>query len=165
MGGRQVRTGKQWGQIFDHHFVEFTYPDGTKMFSQCRQIPGCWSSQSEHAAGANGSADISNAKIAVAGQPAAKAKKNKGGASPYQIEHDLLFDAVRNDKPYNQVEPGAMATMTAILGRMATYSGKIVAWDDAFNSQLSLRASASLGTPCPATCQTPTAAIRWPCRA
>jgi predicted dehydrogenase len=137
MGGRQVRTGKEWGQIFDHHFVEFTYPGDTKMFSQCRQIRGCWGDVSEHAVGTNGSADISNGKITVAGQPATKAKRNKG-ANPYQIEHDLLFDAVRNDKPYNQVETGAMSTMTAILGRMATYSGKVVTWDDAFNSELSL---------------------------
>jgi myo-inositol 2-dehydrogenase/D-chiro-inositol 1-dehydrogenase len=138
MGGRQVRTGKEWGQIFDHHFVEYTYADGTKMFSQCRQIPGCWGNQSEHAVGATGSADIGNGKILVAGQQPPKGKKKKNAASPYQIEHDVLFDAIRNNKPYNQVEQGASATMTAILGRMATYSGKVVKWDQAFNSELSL---------------------------
>ena len=42
MGGRQVRKGKDYGQIFDHHFVEFTYADGTKLFSQNRHIPNCW---------------------------------------------------------------------------------------------------------------------------
>ena len=138
MGGRQVRTGKEWGQIFDHHSVEYTYADGTKLRSECRQIPGCWSSQSEHAAGVNGSVDIqaNKATIHVAGQAATNIKSK--GASPYQIEHDVLFDAIRNDKPYNQVELGAMSTMTAILGRMATYSGKVVTWDDASNSQLAL---------------------------
>jgi predicted dehydrogenase len=139
MGGRQVRTGKEWGQIFDHHSVEFTYADGTKMFSQCRQILGCWDNVSEHAAGTNGYADISKGEIHINGQaPAAKAKKKKPAANSYQTEHDVLFDAIRNDKPYNQAELGAMATMTAILGRMATYSGQVVTWQQAFNSQLSL---------------------------
>jgi predicted dehydrogenase len=139
MGGRQVRTGKEWGQIFDHHSVEYTYADGTKMLSQCRQIPGCWSSQSEHAAGTKGSADIQGkATIHIDGKPVARVQNPKGSPSPYQIEHDVLFDAIRNNKPYNQVDLGAMATMTAILGRMATYSGQVVTWDQAFNSQLEL---------------------------
>jgi myo-inositol 2-dehydrogenase / D-chiro-inositol 1-dehydrogenase len=140
MGGRQVRTGKEWGQIYDHHFVEFTYADGTKMFSQCRQIPGCWPSQSEHALGVNGLAEINKGAIHVGWESggAAKPRKKKGGVNAYQIEHDVLFDAVRNDKPYNQVELGASSTMTAILGRMATYCGQPVKWDEAFNSQLSL---------------------------
>ena len=56
MGGRQVRTGKEYGQIFDHHVVEFTYADGTKMFSQCRHIDGCWDAVSEHAHGTKGTA-------------------------------------------------------------------------------------------------------------
>src|SRR4029079_1470665 len=41
MGGRQVRTGKDHGEIFDHHFVEYTYANGMKLYSQCRHIPGC----------------------------------------------------------------------------------------------------------------------------
>ena len=54
MGGRQVRTGKEYGNIFDHHAVEYTYADGTKMFSQCRQIPGCANAVQEHAHGTKG---------------------------------------------------------------------------------------------------------------
>lgn len=146
MGGRQVRTGKEWGQIFDHHFVEFTYADGTKMFSQCRQIAGCWPSVSEHATGTKGSIDIQAARatIQVAGQAPKRIRDQ--GASPYQIEHDVLFDAIRGNKPYNQVELGAMSTMTAIMGRMATYSGKVVKWDQAFNSELASRPNGSPGT-------------------
>src|SRR5882757_826589 len=54
MGGRQVRTGKEYGNIFDHHAVEFTYADGTKMLSQCRQIPGCENLVAEFAHGTCG---------------------------------------------------------------------------------------------------------------
>jgi hypothetical protein len=61
-----------------------------------------------------------------------------GGANPYQQEHDDLFEAIRNDKPYNEAENGAKSTMTAILGRMATYSGNVIDWEDAINSKLSV---------------------------
>jgi len=147
MGGRQVRTGKDFGHIFDHHFVEFTYADGTKMYSQCRQIPGCWNSVTEHAHGTGGYANVSDFKIEATGQEpwslkkeSRKARRGQAapGSNPYQIEHDVLFDAIRNNKPHNEVEYAAHSTMTAILGRMATYSGKVVAWDEAFQSQLSL---------------------------
>ena len=60
----------------------------------------------------------------------------------YQAEHDALFDAIRSDKPYNEVEYGALSTMTAILGRMATYSGKVVKWDEALQSSQRLTTEA-----------------------
>jgi len=58
---------------------------------------------------------------------------------PYQVEHDHLFDAIRNNKPYNEAENGAKSTMTSIFGRMATYSGQEIKWEDAINSQIALR--------------------------
>jgi hypothetical protein len=60
----------------------------------------------------------------------------------YQAEHDALFDAIRNDKPYNEAEHGAHSTMTAILGRMATYSGQVVSWDEAIKSNHSMTTDA-----------------------
>ena len=139
MGGRQVRTGKQFGDIFDHHAVEFTYADGSKMFSQCRQILNCWKSVTEHAHGTKGYCDVSGATIRANGKDewklrAPRAKGKKVGENPYQVEHDVLFDAIRNDKPHMEAEYAATSTMTAILGRMATYSGQIVKWDDAINA-------------------------------
>ncbi len=137
MGGRQVRNAKRHGQIFDHHFVEFEYADGTRMISQCRQVPGCWESVSEHVAGTKGSADFANGKFAITGANAWSASpKQKRGA--YQQEHDDLFDAIRNDKPYGEAEFAAMSTMTGILGRMCTYSGRQIGWDEAFASKLEL---------------------------
>lgn len=140
MGGRQVRTSKDYGHIFDHHAVEFTYADGTKMFSQARQIPGCWRAVSEHAHGTKGASDVSKYSIQLDGKEEQRLKPPRGQkwANPYQVEHDDLFDAIRNSKPYNESEYGALSTMTAIFGRMATYSGKVVTWDEAINSELSL---------------------------
>jgi hypothetical protein len=59
-------------------------------------------------------------------------------ANAYQIEHDVLFQAIRRDREHNEAEYGAMSTMTAVMGRMAAYSGKEVHWGDADGSQLSL---------------------------
>ena len=65
-----------------------------------------------------------------------RADKTNPPKDPYQQEHDDLFDAIRNDRPYNEAENGAKSSLTAILGRMATYSGKVVEWDQALNSPI-----------------------------
>jgi hypothetical protein len=133
MGGRQVRTGKEFGQIFDHHAVEFTYPDGTKMFSQCRHMDRCANSVSEYAHGVNGWSDV-NGRIEAGND---KWRSTARGVNPYQQEHDDLFAAIRKGDDYNEAQYGAESTMSAILGRMATYSGQVVKWDDAIKSPFS----------------------------
>ncbi len=138
LGGRQVRVGKNVGEIFDHHAVEFTYANGVKMFSYCRQIPGCWDSFSQHATGTKGNVDIEghgSGFLQVAGQEPKKWRRAHDG---HQIEMDDLFAALAVGKPYNEVDQAVDSTMTAILGRMATYSGKLVTWDAAMNSQQDL---------------------------
>ncbi|MEX0613599.1 MAG: Gfo/Idh/MocA family oxidoreductase [Pirellulales bacterium] len=146
LGGRQVRTGKEYGNIFDHHVVEFMYADGTKMFSQCRQIPGCWNYVAESAHGTEGVANLyaSGAQIVVGAKKAWRSARERasGKRGAYQAEHDALFDAIRNDKAYNEAEYGALSTMTAILGRTATYSGQTVSWDAAFQSPNALTTDA-----------------------
>ncbi|MFN5947793.1 MAG: Gfo/Idh/MocA family protein, partial [Pirellulaceae bacterium] len=99
-GGRQVRTGPDTGEIFDHHFVEFTYPNGTKLLSQCRHIEGCWSSVEEFAHGSNGWADISGGKIYdKSGKLAWQAPKNEDG---WAQEHHDLFAAIRRGERPNE---------------------------------------------------------------
>ena len=135
-GGREVRTGNDHGQIFDHHFVEFTYANGAKMWSQCRHIKDCWRSVSEHTQGTKGRADISGAKIYdMAGEMTWQSKGSRGG---HQQEHHDLFAELRKGNRPNEGEYGAKSTMTSILGRMATYSGQKISWDDAINSQIAL---------------------------
>ncbi len=136
-GGRQVRTGKENGQIYDHHFVEYTYENGTKMFSQCRHIKNCWNSVSEHAHGSKGTADISGAKIYdLDGKNTWS--YGKGGRGGHQEEHHDLFADLRAGRRPQEGEYGAMSTMTSILGRMASYSGKAIKMEDALNSKISL---------------------------
>ncbi len=140
MGGRQVRNQKIHGQIFDHHFVEFEYADGSRCFSQCRQGQrGAYAQVSEHVTGTRGSADlgIQNKYYRITG-PNAWETRLKNAEDGHQLEHSPLIEAIRQDKPFNEAEHGALSTMTAILGRMATYSGKQIEWDEAFNSTHSL---------------------------
>ena len=69
--------------------------------------------------------------------------------NPYQVEHDVLFAAIREDTPHNEMEYGASSTMTAILGRYATYSGRSVSYQDALNTEVAPRPDeyAWTGTP------------------
>ena len=137
MGGRQMRTDKKYGEIFDHHFVEFEYADGSRNYSQCRHIEGCQNSVSEHIMGTEGRANVSG-QIFFNGQGELKWRFGRRSKNPYQVEHDRLFDAIRNNKPHMEAEYGAKSTMTAILGRLATYTGKRLTWDQALNSKVVL---------------------------
>lgn len=138
MGGRQVRADKKYGEIYDHHFVEYEYADGTRLASQCRQIRGCWNNVSEYVVGTKGSANP-NGSIFGTGIDWSYGQRGK---DPYQVEHDDLFAAIRNGTEYNEGDNGAYSSMTAILGRLCTYSGKEITWDQALNSEISLAPAA-----------------------
>ena len=135
---RQVRIGKDYGEIFDHHSVEFTFANGVKMFSYCRHIPNCWNSFSQHAHGTLGKADFKGqgeTGLFVDGQEPVRWKQGRDG---HQLEMDDLMAAIVAGKPYNEADWATESTMTAILGRMATYSGQVVTWDNAIKSELDL---------------------------
>jgi len=134
-GGRLVRTGLDHGEIFDHHYVEYEYADGRRMISQCRHMPNCTNRVSEAFHGTNGSAPNPGVLVSSSGHDLYR-HNSKGDPNPYQVEHDELFAAVAaGEFKYTDGENGANATMTAILGRMATYSGKEIGWDEALASE------------------------------
>lgn len=133
MGGREVRDQPENGQIFDHHFVEYEYADGTLLYSQARQIPNCWRSVSESAVGSLGRAALEAREFTLTG-PKADTLRFRQGEDGHQLEHYPFFKAIRENLEYNEAVRGAMATMTGILGRMATYSGQEVKWEDAMAS-------------------------------
>ena len=139
MGGRQVRKGKDYGEIFDHHFVEFTYPSGAVISSQCRHIPGTMSRVDEVFQGTKGSIEIGKGEITdLEGRSQYKYPRLGQDPNPYQVEHNLLFKSIREGKVIADAENGAMSTLTAILGRMATYTGKKITLEQAMNSKLQL---------------------------
>jgi predicted dehydrogenase len=151
MGGRQVRTDRKaidegngpgaYGEIFDHHAVEYDYADGCKLFSFCRHIPNCWNSVANYAYGTKGRLDMGRGETAVVVDGQAPMTWPDDEVESHQAEHDHLFAALLAGRPYNEGDYGAVSTMTAILGRMATYSGKEVTWEEAVSSELDLSPS------------------------
>ena len=138
MGGRAFQKGPDSGEIFDHHAVEYEYEGGVRVFSQCRQIPGCSSSVSEHAIGTRGRSDVSGFRISTPGWDGWRYPSKEGDNDGWQLEHYPLLAAIRGDKPYNEAEYGAKSSLTAIMGRMATNSGVPIEWEAALNSKLDL---------------------------
>lgn len=141
-GGRAVRTGKAYGEIFDHHTLDMVYADGTTISSQCRQFEGTWNKVDEAFVGTKGRIDSFERKRTVLKDYKGGViyqHDDKGDKDPYQVEHDELFAAVaKGEYKFADAENGAKSTMTAIMGRMATYSGKMIKWDEALNSNINL---------------------------
>ena len=140
MGGRQVRKGKDHGEIFDHHYVEFHYADGSILNSQCRHIPGTMSKVDELIIGTKGKINCGAMNIKdLSGKTLYQFDRSKEN-NPYQAEHDELFGAIaKGEFKFADGENGAKSTMTSILGRMATYTGRVVEWDKALNSGIDLQ--------------------------
>lgn len=139
MGGRQVRKGKDFGEIFDHHYVEFQYEDGSVLNSQCRHIPGTMSKVDELLIGTKGKIFCGAAQIKDNSGKVLLQFDKKNENNPYQTEHDELFAAIaKGEYKFADTENGAKSTMTAIMGRMATYSGQVLHWDKVLNSGIDI---------------------------
>jgi len=141
MGGREVRNGKDHGQIFDHHFVEFTYPGGAIISSQCRHQGDTMSRVSEAFQGTKGTVYTDSGNHSVLkkyGGSTIYKHHGEDDPNPYQVEHMELFKSIRSGNVISDAENGAKSTMTAIMGRMATYSGKILTLDEVLNSDVRL---------------------------
>lgn len=135
MGGRQIRVGEQFGEIFDHHYVEFTFADGSVMNSQCRHQKGTLNRVTEVIGCQNGRA-MPGRILDAKGKTVWRFRGKNNDA--YQTEHDVLYRHIREDKPINNAYYTAASTMTAILGRMATYSGKELKYDEALEKGRSI---------------------------
>jgi predicted dehydrogenase len=142
LGGRHYR-GDQVDQNLDTYDVEYTYPDGTKLFYQGRNMSGCTGGFSSYVHGTKGSAVVS-----TSGHTPGKVRTYKGHImddaniiwkypqpeqSPYRLEWVDLIEAIRQDKPYNEVERGAIASMVSSMGRMAAHTGQVVTFDQMLN--------------------------------
>jgi predicted dehydrogenase len=143
MGGREVRKGKEFGEIFDHHYVEFQYADGSILNSQCRHIKGTMSKVDEQIVGTKGSIFCGAMKMTDRKGNTVFQYDPKKENDPYQTEHDELFAAIaKREYKFADAENGAKSTMTSILGRMATYTGQVVEFDKALNSGLNIMPTA-----------------------
>ena len=131
----QVRTSPDYGNIFDHHAVEFTYRNGAHCMSMCRQIPGCENNVSESVVGTKGTWD---------GRPGSytfdvddkRSRLRVKEVNPYDQEHIDLISSIRADAPLNELRTVAESTLTAIMGRDSAYTGKEITWEKALSSEL-----------------------------
>jgi predicted dehydrogenase len=129
LGGRQVRTAPEYGNIFDHFAVEFEYPNGVRVASQCRQTKGCAERVEEKIVGTKGHA-FGYGEIG-----GADPWKFEGDEpNPYVVEHADLIASIRAGKPLNEGRRIAESTLCAIMGRMSAYTGRALSWDWAMNS-------------------------------
>jgi len=142
IGGRQQRTGPEFGHIYDHFTVEFEYPGGIRVSSMCRQMKGCTTRVCENIVGTKGTAWMAawGAQPYIEGQ---NPYKYDGPAqNPYVQEHADLIKSIRSGEPLNEGRNVAESTMAAIMGRMSAYTGRALKWDWAMKaSKLDLRPS------------------------
>lgn len=138
MGGRQVRTGAEYGHIFDHFAVDLEYPGDLHVMSMCRQIQGCEQNVSEALVGNKGNVATAAGKQYILTGASPWSFDVKKDNNPYVTEHTNLIESIRAGKPFNELKNVAESTLTAIMGRMSTYTGKAITWEQALNSQESL---------------------------
>jgi predicted dehydrogenase len=143
-GGRHYR-GDNIDQNFDQYAVEYTFGDGAKMFLYGRTMAGCQDHFASYAHGSKGLGIIS-----TSGHTPSKCRIYKGQKidkdalqwafpqperNPYQLEWDYLVEAIRQDKPHNEVKRGAEASLVTSMGRMAAHTGQPITFDEILNSE------------------------------
>lgn len=136
VGGRQQRTEKKYGNIYDHFAVELDYGNGIKGNVSTRQFAGASSRNSVEIAGSNGNAFYEGNKHEIWGKNTWKYEGEKNDM--YQSEHDAFFSSIRKEAATNDGERSANSTLMAIMSRDAAYSGQIITWEEAMNSKVSL---------------------------
>jgi myo-inositol 2-dehydrogenase / D-chiro-inositol 1-dehydrogenase len=132
-GGRQVRTGPEYGHIFDHHAVVFEWANGVKLFAFCRQQNGTKLDVNDYVYGAQGHCDVM--KHTISGKTGPWRYMKDGADDMYQNEHNELFASIRSGQAINNGDYMCQSTLMAIMGRMATYTGQTITWDMVMSSQ------------------------------
>jgi len=124
LGGRSSMTNPIYGDVFDHHSVVYEFANGVPIYAFCRTTTGCYNNSSSTILGSKGRASITSCRI--------WGEKNwrwTGRCNPYQIEHDVLFKAIRANEPVNNGDYMVASTMTTVMGQLSCYTGKEVTWE------------------------------------
>jgi predicted dehydrogenase len=144
IGGRHYRENFV-DQNFDNYSVEYTFADGTKLYLEGRCVDGAHTEFASYAHGSKSAAVISSS-----GHTPAKCRILKGQRiandeiswryadkepNPYQLEWDHLFEAIREDRPYNEAKRGAEASLVTAMGRMAAHTGQVVTYEQALRHE------------------------------
>jgi predicted dehydrogenase len=134
-GGRSVRTGAEFGDVYDHFNTVYTWKNGVRAFSSCRQWDGAATDVSDHVFGSEGVAHLQSHQIE--GSHPWRHRSDEPD-DMYQNEHDALFAAIRAGEPLDDGVYMSQSTLMGIMARMSAYTGKTVSWDEAMSSDLDL---------------------------
>lgn len=130
-GGRAWKTPEEkYGNIWDNFSCDYEYPNGVHVMSFSRHWGRSYSEVSERIFGSNRDfrGGITNC-----------ADLAQGGGNPYVLEHKNLQDSITGEGKYwNEAMQVAESVFTAIMGRMAAYTGKKYTWEEALNEDLSI---------------------------
>lgn len=132
LGGRQVQTQPEFGDLFDHAVAVFEYESGTRLYASCRDQSNCHDDNSVIFLGTKGFASVPN-RCFIQGDKSWKSKSVDGNM--YDLEHVALFDAIRNDRPINNSNYMTTSSALAILSREVCYTGQQITWGDLMKSQ------------------------------
>ncbi len=130
-GGRQTRTGPEYGHIYDHFAAVFEYESGVKLFATTRHQRGCQNWFTVEAVGTKGRCDMQ--KFVITGANAWESGERR--TQMHQLEHDAMYAALRKGDTINNGEYMAKSSMMAIIARMSAYTGKRLTWEQAMNSK------------------------------
>jgi len=142
LGGREPGSA-DCSQNLHIYAIEYTFADGAKALVNSRAVPNCYNDFATFVHGTKCAAQFSgnvHAPTVQIYKDQRIAKENivwqpeKEKLSPYQREWDVLLDAIRKDRPHNEVQRAAFANLTSIMGRAAVHTGKIVTWDEVTSS-------------------------------
>ncbi len=132
-GGRAVRTAEKYGNIYDHFNAVYEYANGVRAYSSCRQWDNTDTDVNDHIMGTKGVAHLQDHKIEFRdGKTWQHEQKEKDDM--YQNEHNEFFACIRKGEPINNGEYMCKSTMMGIAARMAAYTGRILTWDEIWNS-------------------------------
>lgn len=123
IAGRSSMTDQLYGNVFDHHSVVYEMENGVRIYAFCRTTEGCYNDTSSIVFGTKGRASIMNCEIW-----GENAWRWKGDCNPYQVEHDVLFKAIRSGDPVNNGDYMARSTMIGIMGQLSCYTGEEMTW-------------------------------------
>jgi predicted dehydrogenase len=135
LGGRQQRVQPEYGDIFDHHTVFYEYPTGVHVYFTCRQQSDTSALTDELVLGTKGHANILQYRIDGENPWTYEGPDRKNTAKMYDLEHEAMFNSIRDGKPINNGHYMANSTMLAVMGRMCTYTGQALTWDQCISSK------------------------------
>ncbi|MBI5083926.1 MAG: Gfo/Idh/MocA family oxidoreductase [Acidobacteria bacterium] len=126
LGGRSSLKGEIYGNVFDHHSVVYDFPGGVRVYAFCRTIDNCYNENSSLILGSKGRCDL--LRLRIEGETNWQSTSTPSKNNAYDIEHEVLFNAIRSGKPVNNGDYMVRSTTIGVMGQLSCYTGREVTW-------------------------------------